>query len=150
MLHVQKSKTSAAGWEFPHISANWASPKPTSPHLPTRPLLMSAHPETRAPSHAKTLWHSTARFSETDTIPNTHTSRQGTRKMALNIYNIMAVPYAPDGKVREGTYLPHVEVRRKGEKAHFHVFFLTHETFKSTFLRCFYDFAHKKSVKIFF
>ncbi len=29
-------------------------------------------------------------------------------------------------------------------------FFLTHETFKSTFLRCFYDFAHKKSVKIFF
>ena len=43
--------------------------------------------------------------------------------MALNIYNIMAVPYAPDGKVREGTYLPHVEVRRKGGKAHFHVFF---------------------------
>ena len=29
-------------------------------------------------------------------------------------------------------------------------FFLTHATFKSTFLRCFYDFAHKKSVKIFF
>lgn len=37
--------------------------------------------------------------------------------------------------------------RRKWQSARI---FLTHQTFKSTFLRCFYDFAHKKSVKIFF